>query len=261
MGPRSLLLALALAACRAAPAPTAAPAVSNAVTSDASRWKAVEELAAPMHAGPPSPTLDRALTERDVPALVQWMQESGTLRVPSRSMIDSTAALELGHTAIATATSWEPVVAAGRLGLYLVQDGASFFEAELGIELLELAAKKLKSLGEPANGLEHPASVDLVRIVAAEALTMRSLLETLDTPEGRATISANGWDASLYESMRQFWPAALDGARRGEAAAVTLSRMRARAETIRSSTDLVRTTVKSAAFLAEKLDALERLGP
>lgn len=255
-----LALGLALCACRTAP-PAPAPLVANATASDATRWKTIETLAAPTHEGRPSESLARALANRDVALLVQWMRESGTLRLPNRAHFDTVAAYELGEKALESATkdAWESVVAAGTLGLYLVQDGAYLVDAQTGLQLVRAASQKLKSLGEPANGLELPRSTDLVRIVAAEAMSLRDLLVSYDDPEVWRTIPSE--DRALLEALRAFWPVALDGAKRDEPAAATLARMRAAATGIRSRREAIEAIVSEVANLAKALESIEHLAP
>lgn len=232
---------------------------------DATRWRAIEELARPAHTGT-SQALAGAAQDQNVEALVAWMRESGGLPPRERGGSPHRMELyELGKRAIERATNedWEPVAAGGYLGLRLVQDGASLLDATMGIALLEAASRKLRALGDPADGLELPHSTDLARMVAAEALFAREMIALARTPEGRemyASIGVATDDQTLaaLDALGRFWLDALAGARRDEPAEVTLDRMRRAAETPAAAPakKMSESTIRAFADIVRSIDEL-----
>lgn len=252
-------------------------------------WKRIEALATPTVGAGPSKDLERATQiaseNRDVwsglkhkypptplaayphgadalEALHAWVQAKGSLlAVPKPSEIgEATMHLnDVGALAIDSATDEKAasIVDGLYLGMRMVAEGRSFLEVQIGVSMIGSVKRKRATLAREAGGsaeeLEVPA-LDLVRILAAEALQSRRTMDYATTPEGRKDFVDRakqlGSDTSELlkdvtgrtplsmiptdeeaAGLSQFWLAALDGAQRGEPAATTIARLNKAAET------------------------------
>lgn len=187
-----------------------------------------------------------------------WAAVKGDLpKIPSPAELGATTmdVFSLGSTAAAVATNRSELAPAIYLGTLLVTNGRTLLEVQMGASILLHASNKLRDLAGPDGKAEPlPApELDLVRVLAAEALHSRGLLEWSMTDNGQKTLGSamaslgsdsrelakhvfgkepedmipTKTDAAAYDA---FWIAALDGAQRGEAASVTLDRLRKSAE-------------------------------
>jgi hypothetical protein len=281
---------LVIAACKEGRAPAHDPPVQPGsaaapTPSFEDPWKRIEVLAAPTHTAGSSRDLERALPlaaangeqwrelefRRPAPPLADYPQgaeamalvrawasvKGGLPKIPSPAELGSATfqVFSLGSTAAAVATNRDELAPAVYLGTLLVTNGRTLLEVQMGASILLHASHKLRDLAGPdakAEPLPAP-ELDLVRVLAAEALHSRALLEWSMTDNGQKTLGSamaslgsdsreltkqvfgkdpeamipTKTDAAAYDA---FWIAALDGAQRGEPANVTLDRLKKAAE-------------------------------
>jgi hypothetical protein len=263
-----LLLVLGLVACKGS-SKQSGPMVNEA------DWKPIEALATtPPAAGPPT-DLTRALEiakanddrwrehvhdqpapeltafpqgAEAVAALKAWAAAKGGLP-PAQSPIQigvvTLGMFSVGQVAIATAKTPDELAPAEYLAATLYTAGHSLLDAQIGTTLAEDAAAKRKSLSLPAASLPK---LDLVRILAAEAVTSRARTEYAMTAEGRKELEAAAKEMPAHEDSAwtvadlipsdaevkarlAFWVAALKGAQRGESTETTLARLQSATDT------------------------------
>jgi hypothetical protein len=263
-----LLLVLGLSACKGS-SKQAGPLVNEA------DWKPIEALATTPPASGASTDLSRALeiakTNADawrdhvhdqppsdlaafpqaadaIAALKAWAAAKGGLP-PARSPIQigvvTLDMFSVGQVAIATAKTADDLAPAEYLATTLYTTGRSLLDAQIGTSLAEDAATKRKSLGLPPATLPK---VDLVRILAAEAVTSRARNEYASTAAGRQELEAAAKEMPAHEDKAwtaadlipsdaerkarlAFWVAALQGAQRGESTETTLARLQSATDT------------------------------
>lgn len=292
-----LLLVLGLVACKGS-SKKEAPAPAPAMVSDAD-WKSVEALAtAPSATGAPT-ELVRALEiakpnadawrehEHDQPApdisvfpqgaeaiaaLKAWAAAKGGLP-PTHSPIQvgvvTLNLFGLGGIAIATAKTAADLEPAEYLGTTLYTTGRSLLDAQIGTQLVSRAALKRKQLGLPVATLPK---LDLVHVLAAEAVTSRARSDYATTAEGRKELEAAAKEMPDHEksltaedlipsdaeikARMAFWVAALKGAQRGESTETTLARLQSAASTapngIKTKMEMIPKIAKSIVDSANK---------
>jgi hypothetical protein len=245
---------LALAACRGRP-----PEID---------WRYVAALAQPRVAAGASDDLTAALAiaardreawsaladqplsafpDGDVAAalVVRWARAPGGL--PPGEPLPGRAAIrvaELGRVTLAAGTP-EATAAVGYLGARLLAEGHHLLDATIGLSLLTAARNKARAIGGPEIAIARPPG-GLVRILAAEALTSKQLIDRTATAEGRAEVARQLLEGfpnapapdvdhlplaavAERERMLAFWAVALAGARPDEPDPSTLGRVRAAA--------------------------------
>lgn len=283
---RVLFLALGLAACKGdskKPAPAAIEQISavnsksESVTDSAADWKAIEALAETKPAAGPSTALVHALKiakddgedwratlsehstsladylegAEAIAALEKWTAEKGALppiQSPIQLGVVTLDLFDLGRIALATAKTAKDVAAVEYLGSTLYTNGRSLLEAQIGTKLVNEAATKRKALGLPVATLRK---LDMVRVLASEALSVRARGEYEMTAAGRKELAAalkqmpaheqgNADEVSVDELIpdeahrkgtEAFWLAALRGAQRGESRETTLARLQSATKT------------------------------
>lgn len=176
--------------------PTERPA-----SADVDPWKRIDALARVQLDSQPHADLSRALesaerAEPDSPveALVRWSQV-GDGKLPPASPIPARIAFalrRLGKLAIEASSSDAPsgLAAAAHLGSCLVLQGRDLLEVSAGVALLRDAQRKARLLGVPTSTWRLPASSELVRISAAEAMHSRRMAAYVRSPAGRRALDA-----------------------------------------------------------------------
>jgi hypothetical protein len=263
-----LLLVLGLVACKGSSSQTG-PDVNEA------DWKPIEALATtPPATGAPT-DLTRALEiakpnddawrehvhDRSPPeltafpqgaeaiaALKAWAAAKGGLppaQSPVQLGVVTLGMFSVGQVAIATAKTADDLAPAEYLASTLYTTGRSLLDAQIGTSLAEAAAAKRKSLGLPPATLPK---LDLVRILAAEAVTSRARNDYAMTAEGRKELEAAAKEMPAHEDNAMtaadlipsdaerkarlaYWVAALKGAQRGESTETTLARLQSATDT------------------------------
>jgi hypothetical protein len=303
---------LAIAACKESRAPEHDPPVQpgSAVSvppSSGDAWQRIEALAVPAGTPGPSTDLERALPlaaansdawreleyRRPAPplseypqgaeavaALKAWANAKGGLPpmpAPTKLGPVTMNIFSLGSTAVAVASSRDDLAPPIYLGTLLITHGRDLLEVQMGASLLSHArykADELAGYGQPKPDLIPVPSLDLVRVLAAEAIHSRAMLEWSQTPAGKQemvnAVAAAGSESRAIATellgkdpmsmipneaeaaaYKVFWLAALEGAQRGEPAAVTIDRVRKAAEGAPSSIK------DSVARIASVLDMLQ----
>lgn len=253
-------------------------------------WKRIEALATPTVDPGPSKDLERAIaiaqankdTWREarfkypstplaeytggadaLEALHAWSTANGGLPAPGKPTEVGLVTMgihDVGSMAVSTATDLNGAALADAtvLASRLLREGRNFLEVQIGISMFDAMKRKVRTLVADSPGISDsqvvPPDMDLVRILAAEALTSRRSIDYASSPEGRKDFierakqlapetsnllkgvtgkTALGLIPTDEESaaLMQFWLAALDGAQRGEPAATTVARVRKAAET------------------------------
>jgi hypothetical protein len=315
---RLVCIALALAACKGKeparePARPSEPAGGGSAASPApvlTGWSRIEALAAQVASPGPTVELERALAfastnraawsalryERPSPpldrypqgadaiaALQAWANAGGGLP-PLESIAElgevGRAMHDVGSLAVETATDARSLAAAGYLATQLVHQGRNLLEIQMGTALIRSARYRLRALELPVDGIEVSA-VDVVRMLAAEALSSRRSLEHAASPEGRKELNdrLQAMEPEARETVKamtgkelkaliatdeqsaalmQFWLAALDGAQRGEAANTTIERARRAAEA--SPAVMKDTTAQIVSILERLRREIDQLG-
>lgn len=288
-----LCVVLGLVACKGS-SKQAGPLVNEA------DWKAVEALATtPAAAGPPTDlvrALEIAKPNDDawrehvhdqpapeltvfpqgadaVAALKSWAAAKGGLP-PATSPIQigvvTLGMFSVGQVAIATAKTADDLAPAEYLAATLYTTGHSLLDAQIGTALAEDATAKRKSLDLPAATLPK---LDLVRVLAAEAVTSRARNEYAMTAEGRKELEAAAKEMPAHEGSAltaddlipseaerkarlAYWVAALQGAQRGESTETTLARLQSATDTapkaVKDKLATVPTVAKSIVASANK---------
>lgn len=236
------------------PSTTTAPTPERPASASVDPWQRIDALARAQPDSPPHADLSRALESAEraesspaVEALVRWSQV-GDGKLPPVSPIPARIAFELrrlGKLAIEASSSEAPsgLAAAAHLGSCLVLQGRNLIEVSAGVSLLRDAQRKARELAVPTSAWRLPASSELVRITAAEAMHNRRMAAYFRSPDGRRALDAElaklapdqrlaaeqqvpTPSAAELDALDAFWLAALDGAREGEPAAETLARLR-----------------------------------
>jgi hypothetical protein len=290
--PRILLAAIAISACsnggvpaHASPAPHAGSGATASLPV-ATGWARIAELAAPggergpstelVHAMqlaatnrqawrelefkyPPTPLADYPQGAEAVDALVKWAAADGALAPPVAPQDRGAEVLKVDAVAIvairsATAQTTQGLIAAELLGNELVRSGRAFVEVDIGLSIIKRAQRRMLELGGSTAGWKLPGD-DLVRALAAEALSSKQMLDYVGTAAGRkdfeerlaslgsdtaaiATATTGrapaAWLPSPEEAaaLRTFWLDALDGAQLGEPSATTIARATKAAEAL-----------------------------
>ncbi len=294
-----LCLGLGLAACKGdskkpAPAAVEQTTAANTATDSAADWRAIEALAETKTAAGPSTQLVRALkiAKEDgedwratlsenstaladylegaeaIAALKKWTAAKGALppiQSPIQLGVVTLDLFDLARITLATAKSPKDVEAVEYLGSQLYTTGHSLLEAQIGTKLVNEAASKRKELGLPGVALPK---LDMVRVLAAEALSLRARGEYEMTEEGRKELAAalrqmpahekgNADEVSIDDlipdeahqrATQAFWVAALRGAHRGESTETTLARLESATKTapkaVKKRVDVVPTSAK-----------------
>lgn len=289
-----LCLALGLAGCKGdAKKPAPATVESGSAAEPAADWSSIEALAETKPASGPSTALVRALeiakTHGDewreqlnepypalalfpqgadaVVALKKWAAAKGALPAIKSPIEVGVATLDLfdmGRVALATAKTEKDIAATEYLGATLYTNGRSLLEAQIGTQLVREAAAKRKELGLANATLPK---LDLVRVLASEALSSRARGEYEMTAAGRKELAAALEQMPAHESAQTtvsvdtlipdeahrrasqaFWLAALGGAQRGESTETTLARLQSATKTapkpIKTRVDVIPTTAK-----------------
>jgi hypothetical protein len=287
-------LALGVAACKGdskKPAPAAVE--PSSAPESAADWSSIEALATTKAASGPSTELVRALeiakTHGDewreqlnepypalalfpqgadaIAALKKWAAAKGALP-PIQSPIEvgvvTLDLFDMGRVALATAKTDKDIAATEYLGATLYTNGRSLLEAQIGTQLVREAAAKRKELGLPNGALPK---LDLVRVLASEALSSRARGEYETTAAGRKELAAALEQMPAHESAQTtvsvdnlipdeahrranqaFWLAALTGAQRGESPDTTLARLQSATKTapkaIKTRVEVLPTTAK-----------------
>jgi hypothetical protein len=288
-----LLLVLGLVACKGS-SKQAGPLVNEA------DWKPIEALAVTPPATGASTDLTRALeiakanadAWRDhvhdqppselaafpqgaeaVAALKAWASAKGALpaaKSPIQIGVVTLDMFSVGQVAIATAKTPEDLAPAEYLGTTLYTMGRSLLDAQIGTALVVDAAAKRKSLGLPAATLPK---LDLVRVLAAEAVRSRARNEYASTAAGRQELEAAAKEMPAHEdeawtaaelipsdaerkARLAYWVAALKGAQRGESTDTTLARLQSATDTapkaVKDKLATVPTVAKSIVAAASK---------
>jgi hypothetical protein len=272
---------LAIVACKGsdakdpAPAPPVAPKPPPSVIDP---WERIALIAADPHSRGPSTDLERAMVlagdnhdawrelrykvpppplsayahgEEAFALLRSWAAAGGGLPATPRTENlgpELQRLSALSQFAAGAAGTREELAPASYLGTVLVTGGRNGPEVMTGVSLLKDVARKLDRLHEPKDALVVP-ELDLVRLLAIEALMHHRANHFVDTPEGKAWAEQslqklgndtkeavkdltgqdpNTWipDKAQIAAYDAFSLAALDGAQRGEPADVTLARAR-----------------------------------
>lgn len=187
-------------------------------------------------------------------ALKAWATAKGALppvESPMQLGVIAMSMHNIAGIAVATAKSAGDLEPAEYLGSKLVTDGRNLLEVQVGLGLLQQASNRRVALGAPP---APPPKLDLVRILAAEALQSRTTMDFADSPQGKQELdravkempeherqsikdvtgkSANELrpNNAQMKAMRAFWFAALSGAKRGEPTETTVARLQSAADT------------------------------
>jgi hypothetical protein len=177
-----------------------------------------------------------------VAALKAWADAKGALPPIESPMQLGVVTMSMSRLAlISMAVAKTPAELEGveYLAGKLVTDGRDLLEVQMGTSLVRDAAAKRKQMGAPAVAMPK---LDLVRVLAAEALQTRAVIGFAATPAGKKELEAAAKemadherdvgpltvrsDAAQLTALNAFWLAALHGAQRGEPMETTLARLR-----------------------------------